>query len=156
MKKPLFFTLIFINCLALLGFAYLAVHYFTIYHKEPVAMQAVRHNGLALKNQSELMRNDQHVVILAVQNNGLALQWASKPLKNNQPIVLAAVKQNGMALQYASAFLKTDPKIITTALKQNPKAIQFVPKALQKKFLMISKNKATAPANQKIGKEVDR
>lgn len=42
-----------------------------------IALEAVKKNGILLRNTCGFLNNDIDVVLIAVQNNGLALQFAS-------------------------------------------------------------------------------
>lgn len=94
-------------------------------YKELV-LQAVKQDGLQLKDADPFFYQDFDIVYAAVTNNGMALQHASAPLQNNLVIVNAAVQNNGMALQYASEQLRAYFPTIGLALKNDPSALKYV------------------------------
>ena len=53
-------------------------------------LAAVRHDGLALRFTSAMMRADEEVVLEAVRQNGLALRYASEKLRANEELVREA------------------------------------------------------------------
>lgn len=129
-----------------------------------IALQAVKNNGLQLKNLSEKLQADKTIVQLAVENNGLALQFADEKLQRDPQLVSAAIKQNILALKYAGEpvrqnrqwildFIKESrslPKWINKELKQDKSFIQAIldqkittliyanPKLLKDKALLLA------------------
>jgi len=103
-----------------------------------IVLEAVKHDGDALRYASDELKNDRNFVLEAVKNDGGALRYASEEVRrdlvngfpleevtSNEIVVFEAVKQNGLALQHASVELKSNYKIVLEAVKTNNMALKF-------------------------------
>lgn len=68
-------------------------------------------------SQSDRLQDEKEAVLEAVKQNGLKLKDASEAHKDDEDIVLAAVKQTPFALEYASDRLKNDRAFVRKAMK---------------------------------------
>lgn len=87
-------------------------------------LNAVRKDGLALKDGNDLLRADKKVVLAAVRQNGWAIEYADESLKNDRDVILAAVSQDGLALKFLNKSLWNDKEIVLAAVTQNGLLLQ--------------------------------
>lgn len=91
--------------------------------KEIIIKNMAKWNGAdILRDGDPKWQKDKDVVLEAVKHNGLALRWASEELKSNPDVALAAVKNNGWAIDHVdligvSKQPKNRVKIIINAYK---------------------------------------
>ena len=78
-------------------------------------LAAVHQSGFALEHAGEVFQNDHEIVVAACKNNGFALYFASNALANDRSVVYTAVNENGYALQYASQEMMFDKEAIRLA-----------------------------------------
>ena len=102
-----------------------------VQHHRNIVLAAIKQNGFALKDASEVLRNDREIVLAAVQRDGNALEYASKELQKDPEIVYAAVQSNGHALQFASPEIKTNRHIVLSAVQRDGRALQYASPELQ-------------------------
>lgn len=129
-------------------------------------LQAVREDGLFLKNADEKLAADKEIVIEAVRQNGEALkfahmqlredkaffmnvlkecskgcavlQYASPRLWGDKEVVQEAVKVYGMNLEYAASHLRGDREIVLEAVKNCGLALAYASEALHDDPSIIS------------------
>ena len=94
-------------------------------------IEAVKENGLALKNASDSLKADRELVLEAVKEDGGALEYADESLKADREVVLEAVKDNGDALQYADNSLKADREVVLEAVKEYGNALEHADNSLK-------------------------
>lgn len=71
-----------------------------------LVIKELNNGNLSLKDLSQVIRDDESIVLAAVHKDGSALKYASERLKGNIDIVLAAKSTNIMNLEYASNTLQ--------------------------------------------------
>lgn len=88
-----------------------------------------------LSNES---KQNYETTINAMKINGLNLKDAPAQYQNNKKIVLVAIQNNVLAFKYASNILKKDIDILLTAINKNPSIWKFIPNDLKsnKKFIL--------------------
>ena len=96
-----------------------------------IMMEAVKQNGLALKDASAALKCDTEIVMAAVKQKWIALIYASAELQGDREIVLVTVKKQGVAISFASAALKGDRQIVMQAVQQDGDALQYASAALK-------------------------
>ena len=89
------------------------------------ALQAVKVDGMALKNASPELQADHEVVLAAVQQNGGVVHLAPPELRADREVVLAAVQQNGWALEYVSPELRADREVVLAAVRQDGWVLKY-------------------------------
>jgi hypothetical protein len=68
------------------------------------ALEAAKLNGKVLRKRGAY--GDIEIAMEAVRHDGLALQYAANNLRANKDVVLEAVKQNPEAIKFASRDIK--------------------------------------------------
>ena len=91
-----------------------------------IVRDAVRQDGRALGYAAPALKADPAIVLEAVRQYGGALEDAAPALQADPAIVLEAVRQDGGALYHAASELKADPAIVTEAVRQNGWALDYV------------------------------
>eukprot|EP00931_Biecheleriopsis_adriatica_P085905 TRINITY_DN60675_c0_g1_i1.p1 TRINITY_DN60675_c0_g1~~TRINITY_DN60675_c0_g1_i1.p1 ORF type:complete len:422 (+),score=70.73 TRINITY_DN60675_c0_g1_i1:104-1369(+) len=81
-------------------------------------LSAVRQDGLALRNASDALRDEDNIVLEAVSQTGRALKYASSRLRADRDFVLKAVRHNSGAIKYASRALRYSLEFSMAAVQQ--------------------------------------
>jgi hypothetical protein len=90
-----------------------------------VSHEAVRNHRAALNFAPQLKR-DRQLILDLVQRDGLALQHVGPRWQNDREIVLEAVRQNGWAFRFASAARRADRSIVPVAVEAHGRNLIYV------------------------------
>jgi len=104
-----------------------------------LVLEAVRHNGLQLRDADPELRADRAFVLEAVMLSGAALGGASEELRASRAFVLEAARSGrGSALQGAVEELRKDRELVLEATVEDPEAFKFAAEELRedRQFVM--------------------
>jgi hypothetical protein len=85
----------------------------SVWNNRLFALEAVKVNGRALgkiMHRHSKLSADAEIVLEAVRHDGLAIKYASFNFRNDKNIVLEAIRQNPAAFKYASRSIRNDIK----------------------------------------------
>ncbi len=100
-----------------------------------LVMAAAKEKGISLKHASEILQDDEEVVLVAAISWPENFKFSSHRLRNDKKTVVAIVKNTGYALMWASKNLQDDKEVVITALrarKHGNLAFKFVSPRLKK------------------------
>jgi len=89
-----------------------------------LVLQAVSHDGMALRHAAKDLRRDAAIVVAAVKSDGMALQYADGSMKQRKHVVLHAVSSNRAAVKFAAAKVAQLPEVLAAAGLGQAKAPQ--------------------------------
>ena len=88
-------------------------------------LDAMRVNGMGLKNAPEVMKQDEEVVLAAVGQDYFAFYFADDALKKAKAVCLKAARIDGRVLELVDDSLKRDKDVVLAAVKENPFTLHF-------------------------------